>query len=363
MTPHRAQAAYDEVIAIGATGYDNSINYYSNAGEGQELVAPGGDCTVDLNADGEVDGVMQESFDWRWENAYAESDKAGEEDWSEWVYRSGCGTSFSAPHVAGAAALLISEGVDDPEVIRQILRESALDLGAAGYDGTYGYGLLDVRAALDLIGQPLPPCEIAVAPEAVDFGTVDFGDTRTLPLKILSNRSGICMVSALTIDGDTDFLLNSTGPEPPFIVIGEETVSLDYAPSGEGEDEAKLEIVSNDPLADRIELSLTGSGSLTDGVDLSIEGTALQEPVYILEEFAYSITVTNQGRSTATGVRMTDQFPEEIELSSVTPERGTCRMEDGVVCDIGALESMESTRVEIAVLAVAPEGATRRPLP
>jgi hypothetical protein len=58
------------------------------------------------------------------------------------------GTSLAAPHVSGAAALLLSA---HPEVaadqLRAALTSTAVDLGAAGPDNTYGYGMLDIPAA------------------------------------------------------------------------------------------------------------------------------------------------------------------------------------------------------------------------
>ncbi|MGC9530197.1 MAG: S8 family serine peptidase [Candidatus Bipolaricaulaceae bacterium] len=61
----------------------------------------------------------------------------------------GSGTSFAAPHVAGAAALILSVNPDiRPEQLRELLRESAADLGPRGHDETTGYGLVDAAAAV-----------------------------------------------------------------------------------------------------------------------------------------------------------------------------------------------------------------------
>ena len=62
------------------------------------------------------------------------------------------GTSFSAPMVAGAGALLMSMGANNV-LAGLILRSTAKDLGLPGYDITYGWGRLDVKAAVDLCQQ------------------------------------------------------------------------------------------------------------------------------------------------------------------------------------------------------------------
>ena len=66
------------------------------------------------------------------------------------------GTSMACPHVVGCAALLMSQFPDEPaERIREALEESAVDLGACGYDSLYGHGRVDVmRAAKWLEGDP-----------------------------------------------------------------------------------------------------------------------------------------------------------------------------------------------------------------
>lgn len=63
------------------------------------------------------------------------------------------GTSMATPHVSGVAALVWSHDTSWSNAeIRQALRDSAEDLGPAGYDTAYGYGLVQAKAALDLLG-------------------------------------------------------------------------------------------------------------------------------------------------------------------------------------------------------------------
>jgi len=128
-------ASSEYCIAVGAVQYDKEKTYYSNYGEGLDLVAPGGDKNIDQNGDGYVDGILQETF---WFLGIG---------WGYWYYT---GTSMASPHVAGVAALVKSLAPDyyGPDEIRQVLQETAEDLGDPGWDETYGYGLVDAYAAV-----------------------------------------------------------------------------------------------------------------------------------------------------------------------------------------------------------------------
>jgi serine protease AprX len=54
------------------------------------------------------------------------------------------GTSMAAPHVAGAAALILDRGVWDPMAIKALLINSAQDRGPTGWDDAYGWGYIDL---------------------------------------------------------------------------------------------------------------------------------------------------------------------------------------------------------------------------
>lgn len=97
-------------------------------------------------------------------------------------YAYGSGTSFAAPHVAGAMALLLSAFPNlSVAQLEQALIDSASDLGEPGPDNTYGYGMIDVFQAYNLIAAALDPCEGDINGDtAVDEGdlqlfTVRFG--------------------------------------------------------------------------------------------------------------------------------------------------------------------------------------------
>lgn len=109
-------AAYPTVVAVGAVRSNNELVYQTNTGPELNLVAPG--------------------F-----NVY--TTKLGGK------YGSFSGTSAAAPQVAGAAALILARHPNlSPFDVRQLLYQTATDLGESGWDRKTGYGLLDVNKAV-----------------------------------------------------------------------------------------------------------------------------------------------------------------------------------------------------------------------
>ena len=83
------------------------------------------------------------------------------------------GTSFAAPHVSGAMALLLTAF---PELtiseLEAALIDTAVDLGDVGPDHVYGFGMIDVMAAY----RSLLPCIDICLGDFDASGTVDVGD-------------------------------------------------------------------------------------------------------------------------------------------------------------------------------------------
>lgn len=176
-------AAYDSyVIAVGATRLNETRTSYSNFGASLDIVAPGGDTGLDQNGDGYVDGILQQTFN--------PTTKALN-SFGYWFFQ---GTSMATPHVAASAALLIGSGVaTTPDAVRTALQETADDLGASGYDQEYGYGLLNISAALHWNGTPVPPPPgenvLPVANAGIDQIVVDTDGNGTESVTLISSAS------------------------------------------------------------------------------------------------------------------------------------------------------------------------------
>jgi hypothetical protein len=124
-------AASPAVISVAASNsMGNDLAWYANTSPGVDLLAPGGDLGVDVEGDGQPDGILGETI------AYMDARSVG--------YYFGEGTSQAAALTSGAAARLLAEGVA-PADVPMGLKRYAQEIGWVG-DGTGG-GIVDVANA------------------------------------------------------------------------------------------------------------------------------------------------------------------------------------------------------------------------
>lgn len=149
-------ARYASVIAVAATDNTGMRAIFSSTGTKVELAAPGVSVFSTWN---DSTSPLSPQPVCRTTNGITE------------CYKYGSGTSMASPHVAGAAALVIAAGIVDTngnyrinDEVRQRLIDTADDLGAAGRDPQYGYGLVNAYAAANFT----PPSTYNVSGTVID---------------------------------------------------------------------------------------------------------------------------------------------------------------------------------------------------
>jgi uncharacterized repeat protein (TIGR01451 family) len=90
--------------------------------------------------------------------------------------------------------------------------------------------------------------------------------------------------------------------------------------------------------------------------DLAISKTDSADPVTVGSALTYTITVTNNGPSTATGVTMSDALPGTLTFVSVASSQGSCTTRGTIKCNLGILVSDDSATVTIVVTPTQPGG-------
>lgn len=298
-------AAYDDyVIAVGATRFDEARASYSNYGSSLDIVAPGGDTSVDQNGDGYRDGVLQQTFSSR---------RYG--DFGYYFYQ---GTSMATPHVAAAAALVLANGnATTPDGVRSALEGSADDLGAAGRDNLYGHGLLNAAAALGVVPTPPPP------PEPVD----------TFPIVVLTAPSeglivsGLISLTATSSDdvGVTEVSFSVDGSSvgtdatAPYEILWDTTLVSDgnHTIMAIATDTAGQE--SNDEVSVVVENVNEAPSITTSPVTSATEGTLYQYDVDATDPDAgdaltYMLSVNPSGMSIDEGTGLIEWTPSGAQL-------------------------------------------------
>ncbi|MBW6508420.1 MAG: S8 family serine peptidase [Desulfuromonadales bacterium] len=279
-------ANFAESFSVGATAPNNAIAHFSARGPSAcldditfpDLVAPG----VAIRVAGGSAG-----------------------------YRELSGTSFAAPHIAGAMALLLQAAGPMPvDELEDLLALSATDLGDAGVDDVYGYGLVNVSAALGLIADaPAISLTGTVATADPSVETLDFGAHLT------GSEPVTRMVTVRNAGGGTLSVTGVNTPTAPFSITADScnnaslvegegcSFNIVFLPGTSGSYSSAVNITSNDPLRPLITLEI--SAALVESLEprLSIHPAQIHYGHVPPESAAVEIlSLTNDGEVTISGI-------------------------------------------------------------
>jgi subtilisin len=288
-------ARWDSLIATAATKQDDNRASFSSTCPEMELAAPG----YQINST--VPG------------GYGEKS----------------GTSMASPHVAGTAALVIATGITDSnnngfinDEVRQRLIETADDLGAAGRDTQYGYGLVDADEAAP---EPSEVHDVAVtgvtAPSWVVVGDLVSVDVTVENQSTFDETFSVTLTDMPPSEG-TDGTINPSLQIVTLDAGGSTTVTFEWntANASTGDHTLKAEAVleNDNNTADN---SMTATVTVKEAThDVAV--TSIDAPSSVAKGTTVSVDVTVENQGTFDenfDVTLTDMPPSGGTVGTISP--------------------------------------------
>ena len=173
---------------------------------------------------------------------------SGPDGVSSFITGSFFGTSSSSPHVAGAAALILSNSPDfTVSELWNVLVSSAIDLGTPGQDPIFGYGRLSLST-------------LSVDPVSIDFNDVTLGNFLEKVITV-QNIGSQNLTIGTVIGPGVPYSLVSDSCSSRSLTLGETcTLAVRFSPVASGNFSGSITLPSNDPFKDSLSVSLKGNG-------------------------------------------------------------------------------------------------------
>lgn len=204
-------ASAGHVIAVSATTRDETLAWYSSWGRALDLAAPGGDTRGDP-----MGGVIQNTI------------LPGQPLENDYVPLNG--TSMASPHAAGVAALVVAQGVTNPDAVERVLERTAR--GGEGRDADhFGAGIVDAAAALNYVQLRQGVMQLALGLLLAALGLLHLRRTGRLEA-----RPGLGMLAGVVAGASglffLPFVLGTLLPEPFMTLLSKPVMAWDLVVLG-----------------------------------------------------------------------------------------------------------------------------------
>ena len=316
---HGARVANISYMVTTSSTVTTAAKYFHSHG-GVVASSAGNYSTFDASADNPyiltVSGTDENDALYSWTNTGNNVDLAapgcvGNTTTNGGGYAGACGTSFSAPIVAGVAALVLSKDPSlTPAMVTDILRQSGDDLGPAGWDAASGYGRVNAGKAVE--------------------SAPGVADTEQPSVAITAPSNGV------TITGQVSVQVTATDN----VGVASVSLTVNGAPYG---------TAYNSPYSFAWDTTTASDGSYT------LEARA-SDAAGNVSTASYSVTVSNAVDPVKDGG--TDTTPPEIAITTLVSSPGKS---GNVSVNCSAIDNVQVVKVELYVDGVLNNTSTTAP--
>lgn len=320
-------AAQAGVVSVSAVDANRDLAPYSTFGNTIDVAAPGGDLSADIDGDGHPDGVFSSMVNDRGDSLVTYSQ----------------GTSMASPHIAGVAALMkaVNSNLSPAEFdVLLAAGELTQDIGEAGKDIQFGYGLIDARKAVSAAqgladgGLTVQPPTLGVNPRSINLGT----NRQQTSLIVANTGAGNISISSvsenaswLTISQDSQ---SSSG-------LGSYRVNVDRAGLEEGVYQENITFISD-------------HNTVVIPVTMQVSTQQFSGDLGLIYAVLFDAE-TLEGVDQVSGLVQSGQYPfsfSDVAVGQYTLIVGTDMDNDGFICDDGEACGGYPTLSQVVELAV-----------
>jgi len=299
---HGARVANISYMVTTSSAVTDAAEYFQSRG-GVVTVSAGNYSTFDPSPDNPyiltVSATDQNDLPYSWSNSGNNVDLAA--PGCVYVVLNGgrygysCGTSFSAPVVAGVAALVLAQNPGmTPAEVTSTLQQSADDLGNPGFDPVYGWGRVNAANALDASGGGDADTE---AP-SVSITSPSSGATVSGSVNVVATAADNVGVASVVFNVDGEFVCADSTPAPDYSCswnttgVGNGSYALIATATDDAGNSNTATITVNvdndadlgDTEAPSVEITLVANNSTVDGT-VTVQATASDNVGVVLVEF------------------------------------------------------------------------------